>query len=117
MATSADPSPPQMTQDLPLCAINVGPDEPPASPVHVTLPTLARTTTRQKRPPTPQSQSPLTSEGQQQALDQFFGPTPQSRPVDLEKQEPVPRDIFAHEQEPETVAKYLFYYGFGHILF
>ncbi|CAE6538188.1 unnamed protein product [Rhizoctonia solani] len=112
MATSEDPSLPQMTQDLPLCAINVGPGESPVSPVHVTLPTPARTTSRQKHPPTPQNQSPPTAEGQQLALDQFFGPIPQSRPVDLEKQEPAPRNIFAREREPETVAKYLFYYGF-----
>ncbi|CAE6506611.1 unnamed protein product [Rhizoctonia solani] len=113
MAYSADPSPSRMSQDLPLCAVDSGPGDLPKPPVHVTLPTPARTTTRQKSLPTSQNQSPLTSEGQQAALDNFFGPAPPRRPsADPEKQEPEPRNIFAREREPETVAKYLFYYGF-----
>ncbi|CAE6378508.1 unnamed protein product [Rhizoctonia solani] len=114
MAHSADQSPPLMTQDLPLSVVDRSPRDFPKPPVHVTLPPTARTTTRQKSPPSSQAQSPITSEGQLLALDNFFGPAPQrQRSVDLEKQNSEPRNIFAPEKEPETVSKYLFYYGFG----
>ncbi|QRW24486.1 hypothetical protein RhiXN_11398 [Rhizoctonia solani] len=117
MAHSEDPSPPRMAQDLPLFEVVGSSGNPLKQPVHVTLPPTARTTTRQKSLPTSQAQSPLTSEltseGQLLALDNFFGPTPQHpRSVDLEKQSAEPLNIFANQKEPETVSKYLFYYGF-----
>ncbi|CEL56769.1 hypothetical protein RSOLAG1IB_08071 [Rhizoctonia solani AG-1 IB] len=113
MAHSTDQSPALMTQDLPLSVAGRGPREFPKPPVHVTLPPTARTTTRQKPSPSSQAQSPITSEGQLLALDNFFGPAPQrQRSVDIEKQSSEPRNIFEREKEPETVSKYLFYYGF-----
>jgi hypothetical protein len=114
MAHSADQSPALMTQDLPLSVAGRGSREFPKPPVHVTLPPTARTTTRQKPSPSSQAQSPITSEGQLLALDNFFGPAPQrQRSVDIEKQSSEPRNIFEREKEPETVSKYLFYYGFS----
>ncbi|KAJ1301420.1 hypothetical protein OPQ81_008680 [Rhizoctonia solani] len=110
---SAGPPPSHMGQKLDLCAVD--PDSSGSSelPVHVTLPTTARTTTRQKPPPASPSQSPLTPESHRLPLEEFFGPIPNYiPPIDPEKQESEPRNIFAHEEEPNTAAKYLFYYGF-----
>ncbi|CAE6437835.1 unnamed protein product [Rhizoctonia solani] len=104
-----------MTQNLPLSAVDPGPGGFPESPVHVTLPAPARTSTRQK----PQShvQSAPSSDSQRLDLESFFGPPPELPPVGTEKQESDPRRVFAREPEPDTVSKYLFWYGFACPLF
>ncbi|KDN40593.1 hypothetical protein RSAG8_08065, partial [Rhizoctonia solani AG-8 WAC10335] len=96
--------------------VDSGPGGFPELPVHVTLPSPARTSTRQKPQPTVQSQSTPT-DSQRLDLESFFGPPPVLPPVDSEKQVSDPRNVFAREPEPDTVSKYLFWYGFACPLF
>ncbi|CUA77683.1 hypothetical protein RSOLAG22IIIB_06719 [Rhizoctonia solani] len=104
-----------MTHNLPLSDADSGPGGFPETPVHVTLPAPARTSTRSKPRASTERQS--APNGRQLDLESFFGPPPELPPTGSEKPDSDPRNVFAHEPEPNTVSKYLFWYGFACPLF
>ncbi|CAE7188078.1 unnamed protein product [Rhizoctonia solani] len=118
MAHSTNPSPPHMMQEPPLCVVDSGSGGFSGPPVHVTLPAPARTSTSRKPQPTSRNQSPPISDTQRvDLIETFFGPPPDLPPTSSEKRESDPRRVFAREAEPDTVSKYLFWYGFACPLF
>lgn len=108
---------------------------PPTSPgdhlpeeIQIKFPTPTRTTASKKshrhvpgtavdRDPRPQSQSPQVVRNQ--ALAEFFGETATPPPEHAvtrsrrRRNDSTRGEMFANFSEPDTIAKYLFWYGFG----
>lgn len=108
MAHSSHPAPSSTSRPPPLQTINTSSSNNSRYAIRVKLPIPARTKARQPTSANPQSPSLLAAQGR--AVDQFFG-QPSSRRDKRPRRES--RSIFANNSEPETVAKYLFWYGFG----
>lgn len=107
MAHSSHPAPSSTSRPPPLQTINTSSSNNSRYAIRVKLPIPARTKARQPTSANPQSPSLLAAQGR--AVDQFFG-QPSSRRDKRPRRES--RSIFANNSEPETVAKYLFWYGF-----
>jgi hypothetical protein len=123
--TRSIPSPPPTAQISPLVppytypgsqvpALTSGPINRSHNEARIKLPIPAHTKSHHVPGTDPQIPCPIVARSQ--ALDEFFGQTNCSQHETSDRGEST-RDIFANFSEPETVSKYLFWYGFGAHIF